>query len=92
VVKAAKAAEKAVSQDVADSEVQDVADSEVQDVADPQEVVTYRSGSNRRVISRNRQVKSGHMVVLWPWESRYQLAQPEFQTDPLSFVCRRWLY
>ena len=40
----------------------------------------------RRSIARNRKVKSGHSVVLWPCSSRYQLAQPPLShTVPSDF-------
>jgi hypothetical protein len=40
------------------------------------EWVRYSVGSSLRVARRKRQVKVGHKVVLLPWASRYQLAQP----------------
>ncbi len=45
-------------------------------VASSRVVTTYWSGSKLRSSSRNLKVVRGHSVVLRPWESRYQLAQP----------------
>ena len=45
-------------------------------------VSSKSAGSKAAVRRRKRQVQSGHSVALRPVSSRYQLAQPVFQTVP----------